>query len=274
MKELKLEYNTLLASYNRGLKRLEEEPENEEKIMKGLDELKNKMESILNQIDSYTEEETLNGFKIENDSTEIVVNDINRDYKPIAKQEIKPVNNFLDTYQNNWDIAVQLSKSDIIPKEYQNKPQNVLVAIELSENMQLTPFLVMQNLGIINGKTSWNGSFCKYLIERTGKYKNLELNYIGTKGKDDFGCYLSAIRTSDGKEIKGPEITIATAKAEGWVARNKKWLNIPENMLAYRCQSFFARIYCPEALNGIYTSEEIEDIKPEIKEIKEVKDVL
>ena len=126
--------------------------------------------------------------------------------------------------------------------------------------MELDPFTVMQNLAIIKGKTSWSGSFCKTLIERTGKFKNLELNYVGKKGNDDYGCYLSAIRVSDNKKIDGPLVDMKMAKAEKWTS-NSKWLTLTDLMLAYRCQSFFCRLYVPEAMNGIYTNEEIIDMQ-------------
>ena len=48
------------------------------------------------------------------------------------------------------------------------------------------------------------------------------------------------------------------AKAEGWTS-NPKWRNMPELMLAYRASAFFARVYCPEALMGVQTTEEIYD---------------
>ena len=59
------------------------------------------------------------------------------------------------------------------------------------------------------------------------------------------------------------------AKAEGWTS-NKKWITLTDLMLAYRCQSFFARLYCPEALNGVYTSEEMEDIKEGPRQFQDV----
>ena len=49
------------------------------------------------------------------------------------------------------------------------------------------------------------------------------------------------------------------AKAEKWTS-NSKWNTLPDLMLAYRCQSYFCRLHCPEAMSGIYTTEEIEDI--------------
>lgn len=186
-------------------------------------------------------------------------------------QEISQPRTELQLFGDNWRIACQLSKSTILPDNYKGKPENVIIALGMSQKMDLDPFTVMQNLNVIKGKTSWSGSFCKTLIEKTKRFKDLELNYIGEKGTDSYGCYLSATRISDGKIIKGPEVTMKMAKEEGWTS-NKKWITLTDLMLAYRCQSFFARLHCPEAMNGIYTSEEIEDIQPTIK--KTVEDVL
>lgn len=267
MLELKKKYNELLQRYNTGVSKMAEVKDDKEKEKEYLDLLKKiqlEMNDVLMKIGEYSEEETLNGFKIETKSVP--------EEKSVTKVEPKQTVSFLDSYQQNWNIAVQLSKSTIIPDNYKNQPQNIMIALELSQNMNLTPFLVMQNLSIIKGKTSWSGSFCKFLIERTGKFKDLELNYIGDKSNDTYGCYLSATRVSDGRRIDGPEVTMATAKAEGWTS-NKKWATLKDLMLAYRCQSFFARIYCPEALNGIYTDDEVFEISSN-NEPREVKDVL
>ena len=209
---LKQKYNDLLQSLRKGEEYIKSNPE-DEKAQKRLTELANEMQNIMNAIPNMTQEEMENGFKIENKpkETQIVVNNVA--LKPQAQQ---PQTNNLTSFSQNWNMAVQLSKSDIIPDNYKNKPQNVVIAIGLANQMQLDPFTVMQNLAIIKGKTSWSGSFCKTLIERTGKYKNLELNYVGE--------------------------------------------TLTDLMLAYRCQSFFCRLYVPEAMNGIYTSEEVEEV--------------
>lgn len=244
--DLKLKYNGLLESFNKGQKFIEENP-NDEKAQVKLTKIAEEMENILQAIGDFTEEETANGFKVEKKETKVVA--------------VKKENNQLQDFSSNWKIAEQLSKSDIIPDNYKNKPQNVVIALGIANQMGLDAFTVMQNLAIIKGKTSWSGSFCKTLIEKTGKFRNLELNYVGEKGKDSYGCYLSAERVSDGKIITGPLVTMEMAKAEGWTS-NKKWLNLTDLMLGYRCQSFFCRLYTPEAMNGIYTEDEIEDVTP------------
>ena len=182
----------------------------------------------------------------------------------------KPIQEFSD----NWRMATQLAKSTIIPKSYQNQPENVIVAIGMAQKLGLDPFTIMQNLNIINGKTSWSGSFCRTLIEKSNKYTNLQLIFVGEKGTDTYGCYMQGINKETGELIKGPEVNIKMARAEKWTS-NTKWINMPELMLSYRATSFFARVYVPEALNGVQTTEEIEDIfnsNPSQK--REMKDVL
>lgn len=257
---LKQKYNDLLQSLRKGEEYIKSNPE-DEKAQKRLTELANEMQNIMNAIPNMTQEEMENGFKIENkpQETQIIVDGDDKKNIALKPQVQQPQTNNLTSFSQNWNMAVQLSKSDIIPDNYKNKPQNVVIAIGLANQMQLDPFTVMQNLAIIKGKTSWSGSFCKTLIERTGKYKNLELNYVGEKGKDSYGCYLSAVRVSDGKVINGPTVTMQMAKAEKWTS-NSKWLTLTDLMLAYRCQSFFCRLYVPEAMNGIYTSEEVDEM--------------
>lgn len=257
---LKQKYNDLLQSLRKGEEYIKSNPE-DEKAQKRLTELANEMQNIMKAIPNMTQEEMENGFKIENapKETQIIVDGDDKKNIALKPQVQQPQTNNLTSFSQNWNMAVQLSKSDIIPDNYKNKPQNVVIAIGLANQMQLDPFTVMQNLAIIKGKTSWSGSFCKTLIERTGKYKNLELNYVGEKGKDSYGCYLSAVRVSDGKIINGPTVTMQMAKAEKWTS-NSKWLTLTDLMLAYRCQSFFCRLYVPEAMNGIYTSEEVEEV--------------
>lgn len=248
--ELKMKYNELLENVKTGIKYLEEHPEDKEKAQERMNQLQEEIGNLLEKLPNATAEEIEQGFKID---TFVPQNET----KPVIVQK----QNTLESFADDWKMASQLAKSDILPDNYKNKPANIVVAVGLARQMDLPPFTVMQNLSIIRGKTSWSGSFCKTLIEKTGKFKNLELNYIGEKGKDTYGCYLSAIRVSDNKLIKGPEVTMKMAKDEGWTS-NKKWLTLTDLMLAYRCQSFFCRLYVPEAMNGIYTSEEVEDITP------------
>jgi hypothetical protein len=66
-----------------------------------------------------------------------------------------------------------------------------------------------------------------------------------------------------GEVLEGPTVSLEMAKAEGWLTKTgSKWVTMPELMLKYRAAAFFGRLYAPEVLMGMQTSEEVIDITP------------
>ena len=163
-----------------------------------------------------------------------------------------------DQFNQLLRAAQMLSQTSIIPQSYQNKPQDCFVAIEIANRMGVSPMVVMQNMYVVKGKPSWAGQACTMLINSCGKFKDVKHIYTGEKGKPNRGCYVTATRISDGSQVDGVEVTMQMAQSEGWTS-NSKWRNMPELMLAYRASAFFARVYCPEAMMGVQTAEEVYD---------------
>ena len=163
-----------------------------------------------------------------------------------------------DQFNQLLRAANMLSQTSIIPATYQGKPQDCFVAIEMANRMGVSPLVVMQNMYVVKGKPAWAGQACTMFINSCGKFAGVKHVYTGEKGTDSRGCYVTAIRISDGVQVNGVEVTIAMAKAEGWTS-NTKWRNMPELMLAYRASAFFARVHCPEALMGVQLVDEIYD---------------
>ena len=174
--------------------------------------------------------------------------------------ELAPVTVWTDKKQFDQLLraANMLSQTSIIPATYQGKPQDCFVALEMATRMGVSPLVVMQNMYVVKGKPAWAGQACTMFINSCGKFTQVKHVYTGEKGTDSRGCYVTAIRISDGVQVNGVEVTIAMAKAEGWTS-NTKWRNMPELMLAYRASAFFARVHCPEALMGVQLVDEIYD---------------
>lgn len=165
-------------------------------------------------------------------------------------------------------VAAAFSKTAIVPEAYRGKPEDCMVAIDMSNRLGVSPLMVMQNLYVVKGKPSWSGQACMALVQNCGRFRDVRHVYTGTKGADDRGCYLEAIRISNDEVVRGVEVTMSMAKAEGWVS-NTKWKNMPELMLAYRAAAFFARVNCPETLMGLHVEGEMEDVKPERRVIED-----
>ena len=271
--ELKQKYNSLLADFKTGAQYLVDHPEKEEAAQKRLDEISEELSNIMNALPEMTQEEKENGFKLEQVS-EQVSEQVEKPKQMIVKQT---TNQVATDFKTNWAIAEKLSKSSLLPAEFQEKPENVIIALGMAQKLDLDFFTVAQNLHLIKGRLSWSGSFCKTLIEKTGQYKDLDLIYVGEEGKDNFGCYLEATRIRDNKRIKGNTVTVELAKKEGWWSKKdkygnetSKWSTMTAQMLGYRAMAFFARLYTPEALNGVMTSEESMDLDYQKEQPKDI----
>lgn len=153
-------------------------------------------------------------------------------------------------------IAAELSKSDIIPKEFQNKPANCLIAVELANRLKASPFQVMQNMDVIYGRPSLRSSFVIGCINNSGKILG-SLKFDGDAEK----CRAWAIEKETGEKLLGPFVTMEMAANEGWLNKNgSKWKTMPGLMMRYRAAAFFGRLYCPEILNGMLTDDEATDV--------------
>lgn len=184
----------------------------------------------------------------------------NKEEVQIIEQPKQQISSQLQDFSDNWRIASQYSKSDLVPETYKNKPENVIIALGMSQKTGFDVFTIMQNLSIVRGKATWSGSFCRTLIESTGLYKDIDLVEVGKREDDTWGYYAQAVRKSDGKIVKGATVTIGMARAEAWIAKNTKWKSMPELMLQYRATAFFARVYASSAINGLQTAEEVDDV--------------
>ena len=180
----------------------------------------------------------------------------------------------IQQFENAQRIAKALASSALVPKEYQGQPglPNVLVAMEISGRMGLSPLQVMQNLHIIHGRPSWSSQFIIAMVNGCGRFSPLD---FVLEGEDELqSCYAVATELSSGKVLKGPRVSIAMAKKEGWFSKNgSKWQTMPDLMLRYRAAAFWGRLYVPEYLVGIKTQEEVIDIEPTEVESVSIKDL-
>ena len=172
------------------------------------------------------------------------------------KENSNTVYSDVTTYNQYMKMAECLAHSEMIPQNYRNKPESVLVAIDVARQVQMSPLMVMQNLYIIQGKPSWSANYCASVIKTNFTNVKVELQGEGLKR----GCRIIAT-DKNGNLCEGTRVTIEMAKQEGWFSKTgSKWQTMPDQMLIYRAYSFFARAYCPDKLLGIHDEFENLDI--------------
>lgn len=166
----------------------------------------------------------------------------------------------ISNFEDAQRIAKMLATSDLVPKNYQGNIPNTMIALEMANRINVSPFQVMQNLDIIQGRPSWRSTFIIAALNSCGRFKPLKFEFVGADSKsDDYGCraYTDDL---DGNRINGPLVTWLMVKSEGWLSKpGSKWKTMPELMFQYRAASFFGRLYAPDILNGMQSVEEIRD---------------
>lgn len=173
----------------------------------------------------------------------------------------------IDNFKEIFDIGKMFASSTLVPQAYQGKPMDCTIAVDMANRMGVSPMMVMQNLYVVKGKPSWSGQACMSMIKATPIYKNVRPVYFGEPNTPSWGCYVRAEDKNTGEAINGAKVTIQMAIDEGWYSKKdkygnetSKWQTMPELMLAYRASAFFARVYIPNSLMGLYVEGEVEDI--------------
>lgn len=173
---------------------------------------------------------------------------------PVTRMTLDTVEGTKSLHQ----LASVFSSSSLVPKEFQGKAANCVIALDIAARLSLSPMVVFQQLYIVNGKPSWSSAF---MISMFNKYATdfdrLEYCYAGKPNTPDRTCWCRAKLKSTGEYVAGPPVTLRMAKAERW---GSKWDSMPELMLKYRAAAFFIRTNCPEILFGLYSAEESQDI--------------
>jgi len=179
----------------------------------------------------------------------------------IALNKERNIGSFYTSLQNFEDgqrVGNMISQSSMVPDAYKGNLANCMIALEYAAKMKISPTDVMQNLVTVKGKLSWSATFIISMVNGCGLYSRLKFKVENKGDLNNMSCYAYTTELETGDLLEGTTITMQMAKGEGWT-NNKKWQNMPEQMLKYRAASFFAREHCPELLNGIHSSEEVED---------------
>lgn len=208
----------------------------------------------------------------------------NTEVQVVSEQHTGLVDNAFanrESFQALYDMGKMFATSALVPQNYQGKPMDCAIAVDMANRMGVSPMMVMQNLYVVKGKPQWSGQACMSMIKGSSEFKNVLPVYEGEPNTDNWTCFIQAEHKATGQIINGTKVTIKMAKDEGWYSKKdkygketSKWQTMPEQMLAYRAAALFARVYLPNALMGVYVEGEAEDISAQEKQVHEVPNVM
>lgn len=183
----------------------------------------------------------------------------------MAKTEIMTMDtekkyDMLEFMEKAYKFAEIMAKSDIIPEHYRGKPSNVFIALNTAYRLNIDPLQIMQNTYVVRGKLGMSSAFAISLANKSG-FLASGIRYKKDGEGNTLRVTACAKLKSNGEEISF-EIGMKEAIAEGWVEKpGSKYKTLPELMLMYRSATLLIRTHIPEVLNGMHTTEELEDVK-------------
>ena len=152
-------------------------------------------------------------------------------------------------------FAEVLSKSGMVPSNFQGKPANVLVAIQWGYELGLAPMQALQNISVINGKPSIWGDSMLALVKAHPAFRGIKEVIEG----DTAICEIKREMAGGEIEITTSTFSIDEAKRAGLLGKAGPWKLYPQRMLKLRARGFGLRDSFPDAIKGLITTEEAHD---------------
>lgn len=163
----------------------------------------------------------------------------------------------VEVFDQLWRGAQALSSSQLVPATFRDKPQDCFIALHMASRLGCDPLLLLQNMYIVHGTPAFSAKFAIAQANQSGAFKG-RIRFR-PEGKGEALSVTAYATLADTGETVEATVDMAMAKAEGWT-KNPKYKSMPEHMLTYRAATFLVRRYCPEALLGLPTADEAEDI--------------
>lgn len=159
-------------------------------------------------------------------------------------------------------MATMLCKSSMVPKCYVNKPEDTLIAMMMGSELGLNPIQSLQNIAVINGKPSIYGDALAALVQNHPAFGGMEESFT------EAGMVATCIVWRKGGSKHTQTFSQADATKAGLWGKSGPWSQYPKRMLAMRARGFALRSQFADALAGLITREEAEDM-PQLQDYEQ-----
>lgn len=162
------------------------------------------------------------------------------------------------TFEQMMRYAELVAKSALVPKDYQGKPHDCLIAMQWATELGLNPLQGLQNIAVINGRPSLWGDMLPALVKNHPSYEWMK----ETIEKNVDGALLKAVCIGKRKGHPEPEIrefSVHDAQKANLWGKAGPWTLYPQRMLQMRARAWLCRDLWSDALRGLQVAEEMQD---------------
>jgi hypothetical protein len=165
----------------------------------------------------------------------------------------------LQSFDDAYRFAKMVAASDFAPKDFKNKPESCLLAIQHGSEVGLSPMQSLQSIACINGRPSVWGDAALALVMGSPVCEHVRESIEGD------GDSMVATCQAKRRGYENPTVarfSVADAKKAGLWGKAGPWTQYPKRMLQLRARGFALRDAFPDVLKGLVTAEEAQDYEP------------
>lgn len=158
--------------------------------------------------------------------------------------------------------GIMASSTMTVPKHLQGKKGDCMAIVLQAMNWGMNPFVVAQKTHLVNGVLGYEAQLVNAVVQAQG-FINGSFTYeyqgIGASMKCRVGAVLKGQHALTWGEWLG--FSDVTTK------NSPLWKTNPKQQMGYLQVKNWARLYCPQAILGVYTSDELDDSPLEEKDV-------
>ena len=164
----------------------------------------------------------------------------------------------LASLDDMYRFAQYVISSGLAPKGI-DKPESVVIVLQMGFELGLSPMQSLQNIAPINGRPCVWGDAVPGLVEASGKQEYGYPTQIGERNpngsySDSYGYKYTTKRV--GRKEYSYSFTVADAKKASLWGKTGPWTFYPDRMLLNRARTFCDRDVYPDVLKGLITVDE------------------
>lgn len=155
-------------------------------------------------------------------------------------------------------VAQMIAKSDLAPKDYKGRPDNVAVAIAMGMELGVSPMQAIQGIAVINGRPSVWGDLMMALCRAHPACEWIDERMEWAADGSPVAAVCRAKRR--GSEAQERRFSMDDARRAGLANKDGPWKQYTARMLQMRARAFCLRDVFADALRGLASAEEQGDV--------------
>jgi hypothetical protein len=157
------------------------------------------------------------------------------------------------------DLADRLAQSELVPKGFRGKPQDILVAMQMGAEVNLSIMQSLKSIAVINGMPSLYGDGFLAVIMSHPAFEWIKEDNLEDIAKNRRATCTIKRR---GAEPHTVTFTLEMAQKAGLIGKAGPWTQYEPRQFQMRARGFCGRDTFADALRGIVLADEAYDMNP------------